>query len=85
MPTTLEWIWLLGVGIFTQLGQIWITQGLSILPAGRASSINYCQVLFASIWGIILFKEIININIILGSLLILTATLLSININNNRS
>ncbi len=84
MPSGVEWIWLLGVGIFTQLGQIWITEGLSILPAGHASSINYCQVLFASIWGIILFNEPISRNIIIGAILILSSTLLSISSNSSK-
>ena len=56
LPTGMEWSWLLGVGVFTQLGQVLITKGLSLLPAGRASSINYAQVLFATLWGIFLFR-----------------------------
>ena len=37
----MDWVWLLGVGLFTQLGQVWLTQGLTALPAARATSINY--------------------------------------------
>ena len=38
LPIGMDWFWLIGVGIFTQLGQVWITKGLSLLPAAEASS-----------------------------------------------
>ena len=64
--------------MFTQLGQMLITKGLSILPASYAGSINYSQVLFASIWGIIFFSEQLTIYIVIGAVCVLCATLISI-------
>ena len=61
-PSGLEWLWLVGVGLFTQLGQIWITEGLRLLPAAQASTINYTQVVFSSIWGFIIFSEKTRLN-----------------------
>lgn len=78
LPIGVEWIWLIGIGIFTQLGQLWITQGLSVIPAGKASSINYVQVLFATLWGIIIFSEQIDFWGCLGAICILGATLISL-------
>ncbi|MFL0724812.1 MAG: DMT family transporter [Prochlorococcus sp.] len=78
MPMGMEWIWILGVGLFTQLGQIWITEGLTLLPAARASSIGYIQVLFATIWGVLLFAEPVNSRVALGALFVLGATLISL-------
>ncbi len=78
MPIGMEWIWLLGIGLLTQIGQVLITEGLRILPAAIASSINYVQVLFATLWGLILFSEPIEAPTILGSILILCATLISV-------
>jgi drug/metabolite transporter (DMT)-like permease len=78
LPNTEELSWLIGVGIFTQLGQIWLTQGLTRLPAARATAISYVQVLFAAGWGAILFGEFINLSIMIGALLILAATILSL-------
>ncbi len=75
-PIGMDWIWLIGVGIFTQLGQIWITEGLSILPAAQACSINYAQVLFSAIWGALIFSEGINKWWITGSIFILLSTAL---------
>ncbi len=77
-PLGIEWLLLLGIGILTQAGQIWITKGLTQLPAAKATTINYIQVLFAALWSIVLFGETIDISIILGAFLVFIATLLSI-------
>tara|TARA_Y100001968_G_scaffold50564_1_gene41256 strand:- start:32002 stop:32892 length:891 start_codon:yes stop_codon:yes gene_type:complete len=78
MPVGAEWLWLIGIGIFTQIGQLGVTKGLTLLPAARASSINYSQVFFATIWGIIFFSEPFNEYVSLGALFIFSATLLSV-------
>lgn len=81
-PSGNDWVWLLGVGLFTQLGQIWVTQGLGCLPAARATSINYVQVLFASFWGWLWFSEAIDVWQICGGALVLSATLISLSARN---
>jgi drug/metabolite transporter (DMT)-like permease len=78
VPTAGELAWLLGVGVFTQLGQIGLTHGLTRLPAAQATAISYGQVVFAGVWGWWLFGETIGPWTVLGSLLILGATLLSL-------
>ena len=78
LPVGVDWIWILGIGITTQLGQIWITKGFRLLPAAQASAINYVQVLFASIWGIMLFNEPVKVQALLGGIFVLSATLISI-------
>jgi len=76
-PTWNELVWIIGIGLFTQLGQTFLTIGLKNLPASEASTINYLQVLFGSIWGILFFSEIININFLLGASLVLLGTIIS--------
>lgn len=76
-PQFNDLIWILGIGIFTQLGQTFLTLGLKYLSASAASVINYMQVLFGAIWGIYFFKETISINFILGSALVLLGTIIS--------
>ncbi len=78
LPSSQEWIWLIGIGLFTQIGQQCITKGLSLLPAANASAISYSQVLFATIWGVFLFSETINFYIIAGSICVFGATLISL-------
>ena len=76
-PSIYEIYWIIGIGIFTQLGQTFLTIGLKKFPASEAGSINYLQVFFGSMWGILFFNEKININFILGSLLVLLGTIIS--------
>ena len=77
MPSPLELLWLLGVGVFTQLGQVFLTQGLVALPAAQATAISYVQVLFAVVWGWLLFGEALDGVTLAGALLVLAATLVS--------
>ena len=76
-PNINEFLWIIGIGLFTQFGQTFLTIGLKDLPASEASSINYLQVFFSSIWGIIFFSEIISINFVVGSLMVLLGTVIS--------
>ncbi len=76
-PNWYDLIWIIGIGLFTQLGQTFLTLGLKRLPASEASTINYLQVFFGSIWGIIFFNETININFLIGALLVLLGTIIS--------
>ncbi len=78
LPTGIDWLWILGIGIFTQIGQLCITEGLSLIPAGRATSLNYSQVIFASLWGVLIFQEAITSSIYLGGLCVLISTIISI-------
>ena len=78
LPTGVELIWLLGVGVFTQLGQVFLTQGITGMPAAQATAISYVQVIFAALWGTFLFGEQLNNLMMLGALLILGATLISL-------
>ena len=76
LPRGPEWLWLLGVGLFTQLGQLGLTYGLARLPAARATAISYSQVAFAGLWGWLLFAEALDGWTSLGAVLILAAVLL---------
>ena len=76
-PSWNELVWIIGIGLFTQLGQTFLTIGLKNVPAFEAPPINYLQVLFGSIWGILFFSEIININFLLGASLVLLGTIIS--------
>jgi len=77
MPTTAELGWLLGVGLFTQVGQIALTHGLVHLPAARATTIGTSQVVFAALWGWLVFGERIDNTTLTGGALILAGILVS--------
>ena len=76
-PNINDLIWILGIGVFTQAGQTFLTIGLKKLPTSEAARVNYLQVLFGSLWGILFFNELININFIFGAVLVLLGTIIS--------
>jgi drug/metabolite transporter (DMT)-like permease len=78
LPTPLELLWLLGVGVFTQMGQVFLTSSLVALPAARATAISYVQVAFAGVWGWLLFGELVDGWTVAGAALVLAATLISL-------
>lgn len=78
LPQGAEWLWLLGVGVFTQLGQMGLTWGLVRLPVAPATALGYAQVPFAALWGWLWFAEDLAPATALGAGLILAATLLSL-------
>lgn len=78
LPTPSEMLWLVAVGVFTQLGQVGLTRALTQLPAARATAISYVQVGFAALWGWWIFGEPIDWPTAGGAGLILVATLISL-------
>ena len=76
-PNINDLIWIIGIGLFTQAGQTFLTIGIKKLQTSEAATINYLQVFFGSLWGILFFNELININFIIGSLLVLLGTIIS--------
>ena len=78
LPNGIEWIWIFGIGFFTQIGQLCITEGLRLIPAGQATSLNYSQVIFSCIFGVLIFQEAITSTIYLGGLCVLISTIISI-------
>jgi drug/metabolite transporter (DMT)-like permease len=78
LPTASELLWLIGVGVFTQLGQVYLTRGLTALPAAQATAISYVQVVFAGLWGWLVFGESLDGWTVAGAALVLAATLVSL-------
>ena len=79
-PQPSQLLWLVGVGVFTQLGQLGLTGALVRLPAARATAISYVQVPMAALWGWLWFAEPIGVNTAAGAALVLLATLLSLTV-----
>ncbi len=70
LPQGIEWLFLLGIGVAAQLGQIEITKGFKLETAGRASAVTYLQIVLAYTWGILLFGEYPNTVSIVGAILV---------------
>ncbi len=57
-PTAVEWLALIGIGVVTQVAQIFLTRGLREERAGRAMTVGYLQIVFAAAWGVLFFHEV---------------------------
>ncbi len=76
MPHDLEWGWLLGAGVTTLFGQLFLTHGLHHEQAGRALSVGYLQVVFAFVWGLLVFGNVPDGWSLGGAVLIVGSVLL---------
>jgi len=76
-PTPQGWLVLLGVGVFTQLGQLSLTRAMQFDSASRTTSLSYLQIVFAAGLGWLFFGEIPKITTLLGAGLILLGAFIS--------
>lgn len=58
MPKGEEWLVLLLVGVFTQVGQVGLTVAMRHESAAKATAFSYTQVLFAGVLGWLMFDEL---------------------------
>lgn len=56
-PQGWDWIWLLATGLLTQVGQVNLTKALQREKVGVVTSINFFGVVYAALFGWILFQE----------------------------
>ena len=76
-PTVAGWWVLLGVGCFTQLGQLTLTKAMQLDEASRVTSLSYVQIILAAILGWLAFGEIPTQATLLGGGLILLGAIVS--------
>ncbi len=78
MPTLAEWLLLSLLGILATLGQLLLTHGYRHAPAARVGPFTYMSVIFAGIYGYLLWGEMPSWLDALGGVLIIAAGLLSL-------
>lgn len=75
-PTPVEWAILLGVGLTTHAGQVYMTRGLQLERAARATAAGLVQIVFAAAWGALVFGDIPGPLALAGALLVIGGVLL---------
>ncbi len=78
MPHDVEWLLLLGIGVFTQMGQVLMTRGIALVPAGPATAVGYLQVVFAAFWGLLIFDEALSTTTLIGAALIFVGLMVNV-------
>ncbi|MBC7425934.1 MAG: DMT family transporter, partial [Bacteroidia bacterium] len=81
MPSGQDWIFLLLTGIFTQIGQYFITRAYQADTAARVSSVSYAGIIWGIGFGSILFGDTYSILVIIGMLVTLAGVFLNLNVN----
>lgn len=76
MPSPTTALVLLGVGVTTHLGQVFITLGYRMERAGRASLMGYLQILFAAGWGWAVFGTVPDAWTWVGAAVIVTGAVI---------
>ncbi len=76
-PTPEAWLALIGVGVFTQLGQLSLTRAMQFDSASRTTSLSYLQIVFAALLGWTIFGEMPTTATVIGASLILLGAFIS--------
>jgi drug/metabolite transporter (DMT)-like permease len=77
-PVGWEWLWLLFVGIFSQLGQIFLTNALQRERIAGVAIINYTGLVYALVVGWFVFGEPQGVLSLLGMGLVVAGVLMAV-------
>lgn len=77
-PIGIEWIYLLFIGVFTQLAQMAMTRSLQKDKIANVSIMNYTGIIYALLFGYFLFDEKHDALAIVGMFLIVAGVVLNI-------
>lgn len=81
-PVGWDWVAILLLGIFTQIGQVFMTKALQAEKANLVTSLKYLGSLYALIYGYFFFEETYGIVSLLGIALVLAGVLLNVGLRN---
>jgi drug/metabolite transporter (DMT)-like permease len=74
-PSAREWLLLAAIGVTTQIGQVFLTLGLAVEKAARATAAGYLQICFAIGWQLLVFGTQPTLATLGGAALIIAGTL----------
>ncbi len=72
-PTPSQWLMLTVVGLTTTIGQLLLTRGYQSAPASSVGIFTYTSVLFGTFLGWLFWNELLDINFLVGAVLIFLA------------
>lgn len=73
IPSLLEWIGLIGIGVSAYIAQIALTYGYKHAPASEISIYSYTNFIFSILWGVLIFHEFPDGLSIIGGVFILVS------------
>ena len=77
-PAGVDWLFLFLIGVFSQLGQVFLTNALQKEAVAGVAIVNYTGLIYGVSIGWIVFGEAQNIQSILGMMMVVFGVLLSV-------
>tara|TARA_B110000046_G_C13000224_1_gene401857 strand:- start:1285 stop:2184 length:900 start_codon:yes stop_codon:yes gene_type:complete len=77
MPSGIEWLLLLVIGLFTQFAQVLLTKALHLGSSSVIIPFQYLGIIYALLVGYLVFDERLNLFVNIGVFLILTGILMN--------
>lgn len=77
LPNGYEALLLLGIGLAVQGAQMLMTRALHREPAGRVAAVGYLQVVYAALFGVLVFGETLSPLAVAGAVLVIAGALLA--------
>lgn len=76
-PIGIQWLMLIGLGLFGYFGQVYMTKAFQIAATNQVAPLKYLEVIFTLLLGVLLFSEIYTIYSLLGIALIIFGLVLN--------
>ena len=70
-PDGLQWLYLLLVGVLTQIAQYFMTRAYQTEEVNKVASVSYLGIFYALIFGWVFFSETFNLQTYLGMAVVL--------------
>jgi drug/metabolite transporter (DMT)-like permease len=79
MPSKYDWIFLISTGIFTQIGQYFITRAYQKDTAARISSVSYIGIVWGVVLGKMIFDDHYPATVLTGMSVVLLGVMINLN------
>jgi len=74
-PAGLDWMWLMGVGVFATVSHMMMTYALGFAPSATLAPMQYLEIPVATLLGFLVFSDFPNATALTGIFIIMTAGL----------
>ena len=77
-PSGMAWVYLLAVGVLTQIAQYYMTRAYQEEELNKVASVSYAGIFYALIFGWVIFGENFNVQTYLGMFVVLIGVVLNL-------
>jgi drug/metabolite transporter (DMT)-like permease len=78
MPSGWDWLILLGIGIFTQFAQYFMTKAYQAEEVSKVANLKYLSIVYALLFGFLFFGETFNVLTYVGMILVIAGVVLNV-------